>query len=545
MRTGTSDRSWLRRQSATVLPAVLCLGLVPGGSAQAQIPGLGSAAPASEITAPADPFGRDTPRGLVAGLVAALAAADRGRIVEYLTPPDDVFLTATQIGGIHEALDRAGDLTPPADLSLVPEGTSDDGLSPDDERVGTLATADGPIPLVAHRFDINTRVGNVWRLDADTTDVLLAFDVRTAPAETLPVTLLGTLPEGPRLAGAAIRDWLALAALALLGYGVAWSLTGLRHLVGGRIARDRGPSRLTRFVDVSGPPLRLGLSAAFFTWGAGLLGVSVVARYQLGWIANLAIWLAVAWFLWRAIDALAGAVLEGMSRRGAVTAYSAVAFFTRVAKVLLVLLFGAVALRTLGVDITAGLAALGVGGLALAFGAQKSMENLIGSVTLIADRPVRVGDFCRFGETLGTVEEIGIRSTRIRTLGRTIVTVPNGEFSNLHLENFTHRDEYLFKHDVGLIYATDPRTMRAILAAFRQILTDHPRVTADPARVRLVRLGAWSKDVEIFAYVRAADWNEFLEIQEGLILAIMDIVEDSASGFAFPSRTIHVEREAA
>jgi MscS family membrane protein len=166
---------------------------------------------------------------------------------------------------------------------------------------------------------------------------------------------------------------------------------------------------------------------------------------------------------------------------------------------------------------------------------------------LIADRPVRVGDFCRFGETLGTIEEIGIRSTRVRTLGRTIVTVPNGEFSNLHLENFAHRDHYLFHHTVGLVYGTDPRTMRALLAAFRRVLVDHPRVTPDPARVRLVRLGAYSKDVELFAYVEAADWNEYLEIQEGLILALMEIVESSASGFAFPTQTLHLDpgREAA
>src|SRR5690606_22365912 len=129
---------------------------------------------------------------------------------------------------------------------------------------------------------------------------------------------------------------------------------------------------------------------------------------------------------------------------GQLTAYSAVSFLKRAFKALLALLFVASLLRAFGVNVTAGLAALGVGGLAIALGAQKLFENLIGSLTLRADRPVRIGDVCRFGSTLGTVEEIGSRSTRMRTLDRTVLTVPNGEFSTLHIENYSQRDRFWF-----------------------------------------------------------------------------------------------------
>jgi MscS family membrane protein len=232
-----------------------------------------------------------------------------------------------------------------------------------------------------------------------------------------------------------------------------------------------------------------------------------------------------------------------MSRRGQLTAYSAVSFLNRAIKALLALLFVAALLRAFGVDVTAGLAALGVGGLAIALGAQKLVENLIGSLTLIADRPVRIGDFCRFGTTLGTVEEIGIRSTRIRTLDRTVLTVPNGEFSSLHIENYSHRDRFWFHPTLHLRYETTPEQMRRVLQALREMLAAHPKIEYDSARVRLIGLAAYSVDVEIFAYARTSDNNEFLAIQEELLLNCMQIVEDCGTGFAFPSRMLYLGQD--
>jgi MscS family membrane protein len=233
-----------------------------------------------------------------------------------------------------------------------------------------------------------------------------------------------------------------------------------------------------------------------------------------------------------------------MSRRGQLTAYSAVSFLNRAIKALLALVFIAALLRAFGFDVTAGLAALGVGGLAIALGAQKLFENLIGSLTLIADRPVRIGDFCRFGTTLGTVEEIGIRSTRIRTLDRTILTVPNGEFSSLHIENYSHRDRFWFHPKLNLRYETTPEQMRRVLQSLRDMLSAHPKVVYDSARVRLIGLAAYALEVEIFAYIRTFENNEFLAIQEELLLACMQIVEDCGTGFALPSQTLYLGRDA-
>jgi MscS family membrane protein len=167
----------------------------------------------------------------------------------------------------------------------------------------------------------------------------------------------------------------------------------------------------------------------------------------------------------------------------------------------------------------------------------------VGSVTLIADQPIRVGDFCKVGQTLGTVEQIGMRSTRLRTNDRTIVTIPNGEFSSLQIENFAHRDRFLFAPKLRLHFSTTPAQMRSLLAELRTLLTATPKVDPDPARVRFIGIGENSLDVEVFSYILADDFNEYLEIQEDLLLRMMDLVATRGKGFALPSQTLYLDRD--
>jgi MscS family membrane protein len=188
-------------------------------------------------------------------------------------------------------------------------------------------------------------------------------------------------------------------------------------------------------------------------------------------------------------------------------------------------------------------AGLGVGGIAVALAAQKTIENLFGGVTLFADRPVRVGDFFRYGDQVGTVEEIGLRSTRVRTLDRTVVSIPNAQFSNMALENFAKRDRMRLWTMIGVRYETTPDQLRFLLARLREVLLAHPRVTEDPARVRFVGFGAYSLDMEVFAYVNTPDWNEFLQIREDIYLLFMDAVKEAGTGFAFPSSTMYLGRD--
>ena len=201
------------------------------------------------------------------------------------------------------------------------------------------------------------------------------------------------------------------------------------------------------------------------------------------------------------------------------------------------------ALRELGADVIPLLAGLGVGGLAVALAAQRTLANFIGSLILFANKPVKVGDFCRYGDQIGTVEKIGLLATRIRSLERTVVTVPNAEFSEMQLDNFTKRDQRLLNTVLQLRYETTPEQMRYVLAKMREMLLGHPKVTPAPARVRFVGYGAFSKDVEVFAYLYCQDQDSFLAIQEDILLRIEDIVNEAGSGFAFPSQTAYITRD--
>jgi MscS family membrane protein len=211
---------------------------------------------------------------------------------------------------------------------------------------------------------------------------------------------------------------------------------------------------------------------------------------------------------------------------------------------IVVLLYLAIAAaEAFGVPVAPLIASLGVGGLAIALAVRPTLENILGGFTLFADKPVRVGDFCLYGDKSGTVEEIGLRSTRIRSLERTIVTVPNAEFSQMQIENFTLRDRMLFRTTLGLRYETTPEQLRYVLARLRDLLLAHPMVSPDPARVRFIGLGAWSLEVEIFAYIQSADYDAYMAVREDLNLRIVDVVEEAGTGFALPSQTTYLTRD--
>ncbi len=199
--------------------------------------------------------------------------------------------------------------------------------------------------------------------------------------------------------------------------------------------------------------------------------------------------------------------------------------------------------RDLGIPVFGVIAGLGVGGLAVALAAQSTLGNLLGSVNLFADRPLRVGDVCQYGDKVGTVEQIGIRSTRIRGADRTVTTMPNADLAQMPITNFSRRDRILFQKRLDLRYETTPDQLRLLLIKLREMLLAHPRVSDDPARVRLVELASSSIQVEIFAYVSTRDWNDFLEVQQDLLLRIIELVNTIAAGFAFPSQTEYRPRD--
>jgi MscS family membrane protein len=200
-------------------------------------------------------------------------------------------------------------------------------------------------------------------------------------------------------------------------------------------------------------------------------------------------------------------------------------------------------LATVGFDLTTVLAGLGIGGLAIAFAAQKTLENLFGGISVLADEVIRVGDFCRFGDKVGTVEDISLRSTRVRTLDRSELSIPNGSLATMNVENFTRRDKILFNPTLSIRYETSADQLRYLLTEVRRMLYEHPKIESDSARIRFASFDNSALSLEIFSYVLTADFTEFTAIREDLLLRIMEIVKRSGSDFAFPSRTVYLSHD--
>ncbi len=201
-------------------------------------------------------------------------------------------------------------------------------------------------------------------------------------------------------------------------------------------------------------------------------------------------------------------------------------------------------LTKIGVNITAIVAGLGIGGIAVALASQKTIENLIGGISIIIDQPVRVGDFCRFGENKnkeGKVEDIGLRSTRIRTLDRTLVSIPNSEFAQTQIENFGKRDMIRLYEIIGLRYDTSAEQLRSLLAKINALLLVHPRIAADPLRVHFINFGLTALEIEIFAYVMTSEQADYLKVKEEINLGILELVGVHGVRFAHPANAVYLE----
>jgi MscS family membrane protein len=357
--------------------------------------------------------------------------------------------------------------------------------------------------------------------------------------ELLPPTLVET-----RFLEVQLWQWLGL----LLAVLAAWLLSWIAIRLVQRAARPvvaRTSTRLDdELLDLAAGPVRLALALGIFFVSGFALRLSAPAYRVLAGAMVALVVVAVTWLALRAADVVAALAAERLERIGRRDAVAVVPLGRRVVKAVLLVLAALAVLQNLGVNVNGLVAGLGVGGIAVALAAQKTIANLFGGVSLVTDQPIRVGDFCRFGDNkIGTVEEIGLRSTRVRTLDRTLVTIPNAEFSEIQLENFGARDRMRLHAMIGLRYETTPDQLRHVLAALRRLLIEHPRVTESPARVRFVGFGAHSLDLEVFAYVDTADWNEFLKVREDIYLRMMDAIRDSGTGFAFPSQTLYLGRD--
>jgi MscS family membrane protein len=496
-----------------------------------------SAATEQAPTGPVDEFNRGTPRSSLQGLAEAVRKGDFERATEYLDLRN-LPKEAQDLGGPELArqlkivLDRALWIDIDA-LSRDPLGIDKDGLPDYRDSLGRIELAGERIDIYMQRIPRGDGV-YIWKISNAT---------------------IGKVPElheiyghGPigewlskytpdfELLGLHTWQWLMLIGLWGVGYLVVLLPT---WIVARMLRRSQGRLRTELAPFVSGP-IRWLLAVLIVRSWIDVLHPGVTAR---AWMeGHTVLTFVVAWALIR----LGGVFQRYWARRLETKGRPQAAVLMRPAaniiKLLIALFAVMIWFENLGFRATSLLAGLGIGGLAVALAAQKSIENLIGAVTLFVSAPIHVGDFCRFGDKIGTVEEIGLRATKIRTLGRTAVYVPNSTFADMQLENFGERERVWFHPTIGLRYDTTPDQVRYVLVEIRKLLYSHPKVDPDPARIRFVGYGDSSLDLEVFAYIETTDWGEYLEIAEDLNLRMLDIIAEAGTALAYPTQTVSLER---
>ena len=334
----------------------------------------------------------------------------------------------------------------------------------------------------------------------------------------------------------ALWRWLALVLLAALLTALSSLLArGLLYLTR-PLLRRMSAYLHTELLEALVGPLRLLVAIAGFRAGMEFLWPSALLRLYLGRVLAFLLPVGIGWVAMRLIDVATDRSRFVFAADHINLSSSILPLLNKMIKIVIFILTVMVILGNWGYSTTAVLAGVGVGGLAVALAAQKTIENLFGGVAVISDRPVLVGDTCRFGDRTGTVEDIGLRSTRIRTPDRTLVTVPNGQFSSMTLENVSQRDKIWFHPRLSLSRETSPAQIRQLLESISRLLDSDPKVEPGSCSVRFMAVGAYSLDLDVSAYILTSDDDEFSRVQQEFLLRILEAVESIGTRLALPTQ---------
>ncbi len=526
---------YTRRLKRLLLLAVL---LVPG--LQAQLPAAPQQTPASRDESADDPLGRSTPRGTVLGFMRAAEADDYDRAVNYLDTKQHGDLARELAQQLQAVLDRESTVDLKK-LSTKPEGDMANSQNPNRDLVGVAKTSSGSVELWLERVQRGDNPP-IWLFSRDTLRNVpeIYEDIGSTP------DLGRYLPKGlnTKLFSRPLWLWcvvlISIPLVFLLG-----SLFGrlLKPLLAAAASRFLGKAEIDSVQGLVGP-LRVFLLGVLLLIGSRY-SYTLLSRHFWGVLGTVLIVFGATWLSMRVLGIARKLYLARLRRTRSSDRIALAGLLGRLFQISVLIIGVLTVLYLAGVNLTAALTGLGIGGLAVAFAAQKTLENLFGGIMIISDRPVRIGDACKIGDIIGTVVDIGLRSTQIRTMDRTIVTIPNGQLATMNLENFTLRDKFWFHPTISLSHETTLDQMEAVLSKIRDLLDKHPHVESETTRVRFIRIGSASQDVEVFAYVLAADYNEFLAIQEHLLLGILAIVESAATSLALPLQRTYLVRGSA
>jgi MscS family membrane protein len=479
----------------------------------------------------------DSPRSAVAEFLSLARSGQYGQAARFLDVP-------TALEGRGPELARKLKLVLDANLwidfdkvSSLPGGHADDGLPPDLEEIGSITGSTGkPEPV---RLAKKTRgEGAIWVFSRSTVARIPAWygGLRNnALLEHIPASLLRPGPLE-------LLWWQWIVVLALLyptwlgGRFLGWGSRKvlLRLAVRTKTVWDEALLRRMR------GPFTLAWTLVLLRAGLPFLGLYAPAEAFALQVIKAGAILAFFWAALRAVTVAGDVLAEAPWATANAGARSFLQFSVTFGRVFVVSLGALAALAALGIPVNSVLAGLGIGGIAIAFAAQKTVENFFGAVSIGVDQPLRVGDYVKAGGVEGTVERIGLRSTRIRTLDRTVVTIPNGKLADMQIETFAERDRIRLNAVFALQYGTTADQLREVLAGIEALLRAHPKIWPEIVVVRFLAFADSSLSLEVMAWFQTTDFGEFREIRQEILLGVMEVVERAGTSFAFPTRTVHL-----
>jgi MscS family membrane protein len=481
-----------------------------------------------------DALDRETPYGTVFGFLEAAQQGNYGIASQYLqlSPARRQTQGDALAMKLNLAMNRSfvGNLRP----SRQPEGTPQEDVPSERQKLGTLVSGHTEVELELVRVS-DPSSGRVWLFSSDTLSKIpeLYDQIQARRVETR----LPTWMVKHELAGMPLWQWLALLLLIPVAAAAGWLLLVVIHIPLRWWSRRHGQPALVQWQSVSSPEWLLAGTLVHRIL-ADYLGMPLLPRHYYFQVTAVAIVVGANWILWRFIQWLLRRVRNRALARGHAGTGSLMLLAERIVKAAVFVMAVFTVFGILGFNMSTALAGLGIGGIAIGFGAQQTIANLFGGVSVLGDEVIRVGDVCRFGDRTGTVEDIGLRSTRVRTDERTLLAIPNGTVATINVENLSRRDKILFKTVLALHSNTIADHVRTVLAEVRQVVCSHEKIEKTTVRVRLIELTPAATNIELVCYVLTQDFNQFAEIREALLLRIMDFVEDSGTTLATPSQTL-------
>lgn len=533
----------MRRRIYSILRVFLILmatSLLSGSPALAQLPLLGASAE-KDHSPPPDALHRETPRDCFENFIKAADTGNYQKAGQYLESlpgksPEEI---KGLIDHLRVLLDRGFIGTLDA-INDDPTGNLADGLAPDEEDVGNVEIKDEKLDLRLKRLS-DAEGRKLWFLSQDTMRGVQAFYDKTGP-ETLPSGHWPAFLVQHKIWNTPLYIWLYVLLFFPLFFAISWLLVQAAILpvrwVRKWLGRPQQPY-----------PFRSSLPYVFLLTGflhyiaVTELGLPVLFRQYYAQALDAYIWLGIGFLIYHFAEVLMQRYQLKLIRQNRINTQSMMTLLQKLVKAAILIFIALAILRTMGFKINTALAGLGIGGLAFALAAQKTLENLFGGVSILSDQVIRVGDTCKIGNQTGVVEDISLRSTRIRTQDRTLLYVPNGSLAVQNLENFSQRDMFWFHHTLGLRYETTAKQIREILHDIQSLFEGHELVDKSSFRANFVSLGAYSLDIELFAYLKVPDNAEHLKASEELLLQCMEIVETAGAGFAFPSQTNYLAQD--